>query len=631
MSLDAEKIEIEQLEMLIYGGRYEHAAALLLRLLDAMTVKGLAFRPSEHLQSEREQDHERRQMNTRLAGAITTMLASKKFLPPKEGYILLMSYKRTLRSIFMASGFGDMDHLHWHMLKYDANGQGVVENQGALFKLLLTVTPGSPQDEGLYRRWIKSLPLEVSLPFWLSFIDTDVVLDEKSDQTRQRVASMYSDFNLPEDFELPKNLLQGVINAWMLCSYMGYEEKHKPKIFLNKILKQFAEKNGVKPPVIAKHLPQLCTETGRKPKLVVGLERFTSSHAVYRCFRKRIDDLRRYFYLIGVGIEDQLDDTSKQAFDEVYTFSENEPFSNIAKKIEAMQADVLYFPSLGMEVWAVVLAQFRFAPIQMMSLGHPATSMSPVMDYALAEKTDPNIFGERVVYSDENASSVAVPHPDGNDFSYNPQPGEKVRIGVNAKLYKINYRLIKACQEIEARSVSPVEFVFFPASSGVTLDAFKVELSRYISATVYPPAAYPEFIDNLRTCDMVLNPFPFGNTNGIFDCAHIGLPFVCMDGKEPHSRVDVLLSEKLGYPEFLRTHSLEEYIQAAVRLVDDKELRQEIIQEIPAKRERSSQGTNAVSFGEVVYKLFTHHDTIQAGDERLIDIDGYSMPDSKTE
>lgn len=629
MSSDIGAIDLEQLEMMAYSGRYEQTAALLLRFLDAISVRGMEFSPSEHLTSEGEQDREKLQTNTRLAGAVTTMLAAKKFLPPKKGYILLMSYKRVLRAIFMASGFGNMDHLHWHMLKQDANGQSVVENEGSLLKLMLTVTPGSPQSDQLYRQWVRSLPLDISLPFWLSFVDSDIVLDEKSDVMRQSVASMYEEFKIPENFDLPRNLLLRVVNAWMLSSYMGYRDKHKPKLFMNKILKQFAEQNGVKQPSVAAHNPDKNLKSKNKPRLVVMLERFTSTHAMHRCYRTHIDSLRKYFYTIGVGVEDRVDEGSVAAFDEMYTFANDEAFRNIAANVIKLKPDLVFYPSIGMETWAVVLAQFRFAPIQFMTLGHPATSMSDAIDYAFSNHTAPDLFGEKIVYSEELERTQPVAHPAGQDFTRLRQSTQVVRVAINAKLYKINYRLIDACKAIQEQSSMPVEFVFFPACHGVTYDAFKKELGRHLKAVVFPSTDYPTFIDRLRACDLVLNPFPFGNTNGIHDCARIGLPFVCLDGEEPHSHYDVLLSEQLGYPDFLRAKTIEDYVAAAVRLIDDESLREGLIQEMvdAAPMDAIEAAEEGVGFGVDVYKLYLNHAQLKASDERLIDLSSFDLPE----
>jgi predicted O-linked N-acetylglucosamine transferase (SPINDLY family) len=68
---------------------------------------------------------------------------------------------------------------------------------------------------------------------------------------------------------------------------------------------------------------------------------------------------------------------------------------------------------------------------------------------------------------------------------------------------------------------------------------------------------------------MFLTPFPFGNTNGLVDAVRHGLPGVCLTGPEVHSHIDEGLFRRFGLSDWLITHSEEEYIKAAIRLVEN--------------------------------------------------------------
>lgn len=616
---------LEQLEAMAYGGNFEVASAVLMQLLQSISRGEVSAITTGDEANCDTVNLERLAWYTRMASAITRMLAADEFQPSKEAYEVLMAYKRELRSIFIASGYGELDHLQWHMVVPNGQQQGNIKNAGAMLKLLFSITPSSHQGIELYQRWLKSLPFDMVLPFWLSFVDLDIVLDKRSASIREAMVAMSENLDIPPQFQVSQALLYQIVNAWMLTSYMPFEKKHACKRFLNKLLRRYGESQGVSK-FTWQGPGEPIEDMAGKPRLVVLLERFTSVHAMHRSYRRHIEALREKFYTVAVSTAGAVDEESVKAFDESHTFSDEEPVEKIAELVSSLQPKMVYYPSIGMQVWSTVLAQFRLAPIQMMSLGHPATSMSSVMDYAISCDTDATLFSERLIYSPEHEKAQPVPHPDGQDFSKSSLQNNKVRIAVNAALFKINHLLIETCKEIQTKSETPVEFVFFPSCTGSTYDAFCAQLRRYMSATVYPRTDYQTYIDRLRACDLVLNPFPFGNTNGIYDCAHIGLPFVCLDGKEPHSHVDALLSESLGYPEFLRATTRGEYVAAAVRLVNDESLRSNILQQVTALGESKSEYSESSNYAQIFYKVYRYHEQLQNNEERLVLIDDYPMP-----
>ena len=73
--------------------------------------------------------------------------------------------------------------------------------------------------------------------------------------------------------------------------------------------------------------------------------------------------------------------------------------------------------------------------------------------------------------------------------------------------------------------------------------------------------------------DMFINPFPFGNTNGIIDTVSAGLVGVCKSGPEVHEHIDQGLFERLGFPAWLVAGTVDEYVEATVRLAQDHETR----------------------------------------------------------
>jgi predicted O-linked N-acetylglucosamine transferase (SPINDLY family) len=77
----------------------------------------------------------------------------------------------------------------------------------------------------------------------------------------------------------------------------------------------------------------------------------------------------------------------------------------------------------------------------------------------------------------------------------------------------------------------------------------------------------------IANCDLCLNPFPFGNCNGIVDVLLNGVVGVCMQGTHLFESIDQALYRRLGLPEWLIATDEASYVSAAVRLITDNTLR----------------------------------------------------------
>ena len=95
-------------------------------------------------------------------------------------------------------------------------------------------------------------------------------------------------------------------------------------------------------------------------------------------------------------------------------------------------------------------------------------------------------------------------------------------------------------------------------------------------ATAHPHAPYDQYLRILHNCDMMVNPFPFGNTNGIIDMVTLGLVGVCKTSAEVHEHIDEGLFKRLGLPEWLIANTVDEYVERAIRLAENHQERLEL-------------------------------------------------------
>ena len=78
-------------------------------------------------------------------------------------------------------------------------------------------------------------------------------------------------------------------------------------------------------------------------------------------------------------------------------------------------------------------------------------------------------------------------------------------------------------------------------AQGLLYPQVKQVVNLYLSddqVTVYQHQPYDRYMQIIAQCDLFINPFPFGNTNGIIDTVTCGLVGVCKTGPEVHEHID---------------------------------------------------------------------------------------------
>ena len=337
--------------------------------------------------------------------------------------------------------------------------------------------------------------------------------------------------------------------------------------------------------------------------MLVVMEWFNVGHSIYRTHSRTLEAAKELFHIVGMGLANATDAVGHAVFDEwieIKPASLQEQISQIRGVANDRQAQVFYMPSVGMFPLTMMLTNIRLAPVMAMALGHPATTHSNHMDYVVVEEDyvgDPDCFSEELLI----LPSDGMPYRPSGLASQNPEPPiirenpETVDIVVAASAMKINPGFLNACKEIARRSKVPVKFHFAVAfAQGMVYEQVKRVVKNVLGdyAIVYSHRGYTEYMEIVRRCDMFINPFPFGNTNGIIDTVTAGLVGVCKTGMEVNEHIDQGLFERFGLPDWLVTTDNEGYINATVKLAENHELRNELRRKHtgPDKVQRIFQG-----------------------------------------
>ena len=341
-----------------------------------------------------------RRLYTRFSSALTQRLATYDGEIDLTSVERLSLHKPTLAYIFASSGYHGMGHLIALMSEVSAEGLRTLKKSKALV-LVSILDINDTTDELL--SFALNQKDEILLPIMLGWLNQRAVLSEQGEKNRTRLLSSGALIQkcLPDD-----RLISPMIRAWMYSSYASTPNKHDIKTFLNKIFqKRLAAINT---------LSAKSYERKSRPRLLVIHERFLSKHAMFRCYAPSIRLLNSAFELIALADVNEIDGDSDSIFTAVHTIEAGKSaISEIVSKINSVEPDIIYYPSLGMKNWTVLISNLRLAPIQIASQGHPATTRSDYIDYVILNDFvgDPtSVYSERVI--DGMRGILFEAHPD---------------------------------------------------------------------------------------------------------------------------------------------------------------------------------------------------------------------------
>jgi len=601
-------------EQEVAAKNYEAACVELLDILSKIDtnfggIEGIEIDYPSQLNDELVQD-KIKHFCTRVAVAMSELFSDPKLDISEGGAQRFFTLQRWINMIFASSPFVNADHV---LQTYNRNPDKTnlsdfhLDNaRSSLIKFCILYLPESNINVNLDALWNLDPELCASLCFALQsprFIGTDQSFSKRGTLLQwfpEKLATIENLNNVPSAISL---------DVYMHCSYDIAENKHWVKKALNQVIRRHLLEGGWTDRDVTK-----LGERNGKPVMVVLLEHFHSSHSIYRTHSTSMIAARERFYLIGVG-NDAVDEAGKAVFDEFHVLEGN----NVVFKLDHLKAicekngaAVFYMPSIGMDLTAIFASNIRLAPVQVIALGHPATTHSDFIEYVIVEDDyvgSEKCFSEQLLRLPKDAlpyvpSALAPQHV---EYRLRENP-EVVNIGIASTTMKLNPYFLAALKAIRDRANVKVHFHFaLGQSSGVTHPYVERFIKSYLGndATAHPHAPYDQYLRILHNCDMMVNPFPFGNTNGIIDMVTLGLVGVCKTGAEVHEHIDEGLFKRLGLPEWLIANTVDEYVERAIRLAENHQERLELRRHIIENNGLQTLFTGDPSpMGKVLLKKF---------------------------
>lgn len=585
MAETQKQLSVIRFEQEVAAKNYEAACVELLDILSKIDtnfggVEGIEIDYPSQLNDELVQD-KIKHLCTRVAVAMSELFSDPKLDISEGGAQRFFTLQRWINMIFASSPFVNADHV---LQAYNRNPDKTnlsdfhLDNtKSSLIKFCILYLPESNINVNLDALWNLDPELCASLCFALQsprFIGTEQSFSKRGTLLQwfpEKLATIENLNNIPSAISH---------DVYMHCSYDIAENKHWVKKALNQVIRRHLLQGGW----VDRDVTKLGERDG-KPVMVVLLEHFHSSHSIYRTHSTSMIAARERFHLIGVG-NDAVDEAGQAVFDEFHLLKGDNIFGKLNELKEICEkngAAVLYMPSIGMDLTTIFASNTRLAPVQVIALGHPATTHSDFIEYVIVEDDyvgSEKCFSEQLLRLPKDAlpyvpSALAPQHV---EYRLRENP-EVVNIGIASTTMKLNPYFLAALKAIRDRANVKVHFHFaLGQSSGVTHPYVERFIKSYLGndATAHPHAPYDQYLRILHNCDMMVNPFPFGNTNGIIDMVTLGLVGVCKTGAEVHEHIDEGLFKRLGLPEWLIANTVDEYVERTIRLAENHQERLEL-------------------------------------------------------
>jgi hypothetical protein len=505
---------------------------------------------------------------TRVTAALGRLLTDQQLSVTAVDFERLLLHHRWVDLMFSISGFRTSDHL-FPLLVTGGQGNQMRFDGPNFLRLLCLMSMNTTLIIDFEQFW-RAQPVASALAF-LQYISSRYVFSPRAFDFRERLLEWIPD--KLDEVKLGSLILSRLPEIYMHCSYAITPKKHLIKTGLMKQMRRACLEAGCTE--VEATMPETIPD---KPTVVVVAEHFLPGHAVHRTHSRAIASLRERFHVVGAIYPDPAKTPIADFFDECIPMPPKDFMSMVrylADEIKARKPVLIFYLGVGMVPQVIGLASLRLAPIQCVSFGHTATTMSEAMDYFILPEDfvkDEATFSEKVLALPKAAMPFA---PRAFTPMERPASDGTIRVAIPASTMKLNPRLFEAVGKIAGGAKSKMEIQFFPlAGTGIPyVDLCRAVKSWIPGAKVFAEAPHDVYMERLSRCDLFLCPFPYGNMNSIIDSFRLGMPGVCLDGAESHAHADVAFFARIGLPAELAAQTTDQYVAAAVKLIDDKKWR----------------------------------------------------------
>jgi len=241
-----------------------------------------------------------------------------------------------------------------------------------------------------------------------------------------------------------------------------------------------------------------------------------------------------------------------------------------------------YFTDIGMNDESIWLSNMRLAPVQVTSYGHPVSTFGGDIDYYIGGEESEIVEDAEKNYSER---LVLIPgigsHPSWPTYKakFLEKKCEEIIINCVWGPDKYNWPMMQTLAKIVQQAKTPLQFQFF-CSKGVnryqSMLPFVADVRSILGnhVRVHADKEYFDYMKEAEYGDFALNSWPFGGYNTVVEALYLGKPVITMEGSKFYNRVAACLLRKVGLDDLI-VHTFDDFVELTVRMVDDKDFRDE--------------------------------------------------------
>ena len=269
-----------------------------------------------------------------------------------------------------------------------------------------------------------------------------------------------------------------------------------------------------------------------------------------------------------------------------------------AEAILDAQPDVLVYPEVGMDPMTVKLASLRLAGIQAASWGHPETTGLPTMDcYLSASGLEPD--GAQAHYAERLITLPGLGcYLEFGDIPRTDIDPRRWGLPADAPLLLCPGTPFKYAPEHDglyaeiARRLDRAHLCFFVCGIPQLSERLRLRLARAFAnhgvdfdrrVSFIPWLPKAEFYALMQRADAMLDTIGFSGFNTAMQAVECALPLVTCEGGFLRGRLASGILRRIGMDELVAGGDAQ-YVDLAVRLVEDREYRERLRQRMAAGR-----------------------------------------------
>ncbi len=531
---------------------------------------------------------------SRLANVFTNYLSDKNHIPDETILVQFVIFKTYISEIFYLSYFGSMDHILFNRGILNENYTLNLKTEQDIKYLYACLCLNSE---------IQYDPEQIAfaIPHYGVYWYLGMLYAHHhsfNKKIEDNLNKLIDASSMVQKMDFDSTSVELSIGPWMLCSYFDRSDRHQLKKSINIAIRKWVNKQLT--PGIEKQLTKQVSATNNIKRIVVMCEKYSSNHAMYRCYHHAISNLKDSYEVTGFVAKNSYDQNSSKDFHHIIEVEDSVVnFATTIKKLIKVKPDLIIFASLGMAKWTIPFANIRAAKIQAMCYGHPASAFSEYIDFGIAAAfpegpTYQKFVQEKLIMTGTSTHMKRM-------VDYLPEeiikPNDNVvRIAINSSLPKISQRLINLLSLVLTHSSIPVEFHFFLIKSSLAFE--KAMFKRFASqAIIHHPKPYNDYMKSLSKCNLALGTFPFGGSNTNIDLATLGIPkIIYTEDTGLSSYSDLGICKQMNFPEELFSKSEEELLINLIYLIHN-----------PVERERLAKLISEQDLDQLIFKEKTDY------------------------